>query len=125
MANHQRGMFDIETPEKTYKFHLDYNALCEVEQRTGKTIPDLLDNPGLLEIRTIMHAGLLEADESITEKQAGDIIGEIGMGKASEIIQQAAANIFPQEAPTKKRKVNGKAVKEKNAEGGPATSLNS
>ena len=43
MANRERGEIGVEVEGKPYTLRPSFNAICELENITGKTIEDLFD----------------------------------------------------------------------------------
>ena len=97
MANPHRG----EVPFGDYTLVLSVNALCELESAFEIPIAQLFarlegDGVSITDIRTIVWIGLKERHEELTEKDAGRIIGEVGMTAAGKAIGEAIRASFPE-----------------------------
>lgn len=99
MVNSKRGEVQIRAGDTVYVLRYGFNALCELQDRTGKTaqemFEDLQKSPSLRVMRTIFAVGLAERHPDLTEKDAGNILDEIGIVAASEILGKAFAAAFP------------------------------
>lgn len=108
MSNAQRGEVSFEALGQSWTMKLGTNAMCELEDRTGKTIVeigDMLDNEksfsmGLL--RDIFMCALLDHHEDVSKKEAGRIIDDLGMKVAVDKVRDSFLKALPEaEAPTK------------------------
>lgn len=101
MANPHKGEVSFQAGDETFTLRFSANALAELEDALDKSVMEIADlmqsEKGLRikTLRTIFWAGLLDHHEGVTEKRAGDIISDIGMGEAAEIIGRAFAAAFP------------------------------
>lgn len=82
--NPVKGEVGFEVESGAYTFVLDFNALCEIEKALGGLTFD-----GPTSIRTVFHIALKRKHRTMTLDQAGDVIGELGMVKAGEVIAEA------------------------------------
>jgi hypothetical protein len=99
MANPHRGQVDLKAGEATYRLSFSINALCEIEDATGKSVNELAAEmggaPRLSLIRVLLWGALRDHHEEVTLKQAGEIAGEAGMAETGEAIGNAFALAFP------------------------------
>jgi len=84
MANPVKGEVAFEVESGVYTLVLDFNALCEIEKALGGLVFE-----GPTAIRTVFHVGLKRKHKLLTLEQTGEIIGEIGMAKAGEVLTEA------------------------------------
>lgn len=88
MANTKRGEIKIVLDkERTIKF--DLNALVEVEDKLGFALTELEDKFSIKTLRTLLHAGLVHEDESLTEKEVGGMIGFDNLPEVQEALTAA------------------------------------
>jgi hypothetical protein len=101
MANRERGEVEVQALGKTWTLKLGVNAMCEIEDATGKSITEigsLLSNPKTATIRmlrTVMWGALQDRHEGTGIKEAGDLIDEIGMDQAGVKIGEAFSAATP------------------------------
>lgn len=84
MANPVKGEVAFEVESGVFTLVLDFNALCEIEKALGG-----LTFEGPTAIRTVFFVGLKRKHRAITLEQTGDLIGELGMERAGEVIKDA------------------------------------
>ena len=101
MANKERGEVDFQALGKTWIMKLGVNAMCEIEDATGKSISEigvLLGDPKTATIklvRAVMWGGLQEHHDGVTMKEVGGIIDGIGMSEAGKLIGDAFITASP------------------------------
>ncbi|WP_044895964.1 hypothetical protein [Bacillus alveayuensis] len=81
--------------ERTMKF--DLNALCELEEAFG-TLEEAfksLEKMSMKAIRKLLHASLVHEDESLTEKQVGQLIDINNIQYVAQKIQEAFQESSP------------------------------
>lgn len=106
MANAAKGEVTITAGGETYRLAFTTNAMCEVEDATGKSINAVLaemSNPervGIRELRLLLWASLTEHHPDITIRDAGRICDEIGAGGVGDLIGRAVEQAFPPAEPT-------------------------
>lgn len=93
--NKERGILYITTESKKYPFKLSTNALCTIEQMSGRTVMDLTKSMGFTELRLCFWAGIHEYDESVDVKEVGEIIDEVGWDKANDLLLESLSYTFP------------------------------
>lgn len=97
MANSFKGQVSVSYGGKTYTMALDFNALCDFEDQTGKNALQALDgmengDVSAREMRALMWAGLKQFHPEMTLPLAGHILAE-----NINAIAEAAALTMPQE----------------------------
>lgn len=101
MANPVKGEVAFEALGKRYVLSYSVNALCQLEEEIGESVIALSakmqagEGASIRMIRSIFRAGLLDNQGEITEKEAGDIMTEIGVAEASGLVEKAFALAFP------------------------------
>ena len=100
-----RGIVKFEANGATHSLQFSINALVALEDALGVGVAQIGDklsgkdgNPvGIKDMRTLFRCGLIENWEGgePTEKQAGSIMTDIGLGRAAELIGEAFAAAFP------------------------------
>ena len=100
--NPHKGEVDFDANGQRWRLVYSFNALCALEEKAGKGFPELSASLSdssklrLADIRTVLWAGLVDNHPSVTIKQAGDIIGDIGAGKVIELFNKALTLAFPE-----------------------------
>lgn len=95
MANRERGEVTFTARKQGWILKLGTNAMCEIEDATGKSIIEigqLLSKPETAStklLRVVLWGGLQDHHEGIDMKQVGALIDDIGMAKAGELIGEA------------------------------------
>lgn len=99
MANPMKGEVGFTAGGEQYALIYTINALVTLEQKLGVTtaqIGELLGaNLSMGNLRTLFWAGLLERHDC-SEEGAGELISEIGIQKAAELIGSGLAKAFPE-----------------------------
>lgn len=109
MANKIKGEVALQHDGKAYTMVLDFNALAEFEDATGRTAAEVLDNPSAMTIslaRTLFWAGLQRHHPGLTVLEAGDIL-QSNMDKLGVAVAASAPEPEPgnaQAAPKTKRR---------------------
>lgn len=100
MANSHKGEVDLKAGDKTYKFRLTTNVLCEMEDHFGKTFNEVMaelgDKPSMKGMREIVRFALSENEPAPDAKQAGEIIDEAGSLAVTEALKKAIKLAFPE-----------------------------
>lgn len=94
-----RGRVSFEADGETHELRYTSNALCRLEDATGKTIMQLgreiesggEDGSVIKAIRLMLWGGL---PEGTTLDQAGDILDAVGFAQAAELIAEAIGKTF-------------------------------
>ena len=101
MANRERGEVSFEHDGTRYTMHFSTNAMCELEDITGKPVLQLansLQDETSVSVKTLrdMFWASLQDEHSITIKEAGKIMDGVGIPKAGELIGKAFMAAFPE-----------------------------
>jgi hypothetical protein len=86
-----------------YTLTLNVNALCDLEEALGvddvnevlAKLAMLQEKPSLRTLRTIFAVALRQDHPEVTERQAGDLLSDVGLEVASEVLGKAIALAFP------------------------------
>jgi len=87
------------------------NAFCVMEELTGKSVMELNNGAGLLEIRAMLYSGLCWEDKELTLDKAGDILDEFIRKDELDYITEKIGEATEQALGAKKAK--GKKFKKK------------
>lgn len=100
MANINRGEVSFEAEGTAWTLVFSINALCDLEDRTGRSVQDLnLDGAlSMRLLRDLIWAGLRERHPAVTVEDAGRIATAAGMGVMQEKVMQAIVAAFPETA---------------------------
>lgn len=105
MANAARGHTGLTIDGVDYTLAFTANAMCELEEKTGQSVPlflagleDPKNPPGFKEIRLLLWAGLLD-QHGLDLKAAGDLIDAIGLDAMGEKMAEAMARSLPSPDP--------------------------
>jgi hypothetical protein len=103
MANPLKG----EARLRDYTLAYDFGALCGVEEKTGKKVPQLIqslaEGLGFGELRDFVHIGLQAHHPGTTEADAVSLIEEAGYKDSVAAVGKAFTGFF---APQPKEKGN-------------------
>lgn len=97
-------MRDIKLEGTKFALRFSFNAICDIEEKTGKSITEILDfgegeTPPMSLVRTLVWAGLRSNHEEMTELGAGDVIDAVGIEGTMKALEAALAAAFPQDKP--------------------------
>ena len=99
MANPNRGEVALVIDGATYTLLYSVNALCNLEDRMGKPINEILatlgESTGLKSLRTLLHCGLSQRHPEVTELIAGDLLSFGNSQAITAKIGDALALAFP------------------------------
>jgi hypothetical protein len=91
---------------KTHNLRFDYNALCALEEYSRLPIGELWErltgSVHLRDIRSIIWAGLLHEDRSLTPEAVGEMIDFAKMSELAESVTKALDLAFKVEGQLKK-----------------------
>lgn len=101
MANRVKGQVAFEIDGAEFYLRLSTNAICELEERTGKGINEFaagLDDPSKFKMSDlrIMFFCMCE-NQAATPSDAGIMIDQLGMSKATELVAAAFKAAFPEQ----------------------------
>jgi len=99
MANPHRGEVSLKAGDTTYTLSLSANAICELEDHTGRDIGDIASslngNVAMKLVRALVWAALQDHHPDMDIKGAGRVITEAGMPACMEAIGVAFQRAFP------------------------------
>ena len=104
---HPRGAVEFSAGGKMRVLRLAANEICGLEQRFDCGIQELagmLQDGGKLrlsQIRCVFAFGLSDGGKPMNDEDAGEIMNEIGIETASQLIGEAFAAAFPAPATAK------------------------
>lgn len=98
MGNAKRARISFESGNETHTLALTTNAMCRYQEKAGETLVAGLqalqkESSDIVRIRRLFWAGLAECSED----EAGDLIDDIGLNRAAELLGEAAVLAFPQD----------------------------
>lgn len=102
MANPNKSEVGFEVDGKAYTLKLSTNAICEIEDVTGKGINEFAEGLGdtakfrIRDLRTIFYACLVGGGSSISQDATGDLMDAVGMEEVGELVQKAFQVAFPE-----------------------------
>ena len=112
MANESRGEVEVRLDGKAYTMRPTFQALADIESRTGMSIGELLQRLtegkfGVTHVTIVIHAGLRAFDERAPSfEEVGEMI--VGQGLASVIgaaagfLAGAIASLAPRKSRARK-----------------------
>lgn len=75
----------------------DMNALCEAEDALGDVpVFEALSSGKIKHLRTLLWAGLVHEDETLTEKQVGTMIGFGELDEIANLLTKAVSRSYPE-----------------------------
>ena len=91
-----RGGVTFDALGQPFELRFTTNAICRVEERSGKSLESLLadtssDGKRTLAFRTLLWAGI----GGITLETAGEIMDEIGFAEVDRILAESLRQAFP------------------------------
>jgi len=104
MGNQIKGKFSFKAKGETFALQYTANAMCELEDATGKSATAFLqrlentakEDLSFSDVRLLFWAGLQEHHAGLTVKDAGDLItGLGGIVAALELVGKAVAASMP------------------------------
>lgn len=99
MTNSKRGAIAFTALGATHHLHLNMNALVRYQDLFGETLVQGVKklNDGSGDARTILRIFYVavDHDETKSQKEVGEMIDDIGIGKAGELIGKAVQAAFP------------------------------
>lgn len=104
MANLMRGEVSFEASGKTWTMKMGTGAMCEIEAATNKSISEIgssLGNPKTASItllRTVFWGSLQHHHVGTSVKDCDDLIDEIGMVRAGQLVGEAFQSALPKKA---------------------------
>ena len=99
-----RGRVVLRAGERDIELRLSTNALCRIEEVSGKAIGALIAGLSGAEIRLSDLRFLVMGAAGVSLDEAGDLIDEAGLQAAVEAIGKAIEAAFPTAEPDAKKK---------------------
>lgn len=102
MANRERGEISFEADGQVWTLRVDTNAMCEIEDLTGKGVAEISKLLGsektatISLLRAVFCGALRSRHADVTAKRAGELIDAIGVQSAGEMIGEAFNLAFPE-----------------------------
>ena len=84
--------------DKERHIRFDLNAFAELEEVTGKTLTDSIDDIGkgsLKTVRTVLWAGLVWEDPELTPVMVGSFIGMHNLSEVTVALTDAISSALP------------------------------
>lgn len=106
MSNPTKGEVGFDADGKRWTLVYSVNALCALEDKLGAgamMVAEQMANSSNLRIatvRTLFWCGLRDHHPELTEADAGDIMTDIGITDAVDLVGKAFAAAFPADAGT-------------------------
>lgn len=99
--------YTFELEDKSYTLKYDYNAICDMEELSGKPIQSLFSETeiGLNSVRILLWGGLKWKNNGITKQQVGFMIQKmLELGIYEEVVNKAML-LLPDSLPQQKGEV--------------------
>ncbi len=113
MANPNRGGVAVRVGDDEWVFSFSINALCELEDLLDKPVAQIVaalgdaDNMRISDVRAMVWAALLDHQDGLSLKAAGDVASKIGTLVCLEKVGKALELAFPTKAAKNPRKAKG------------------
>ena len=101
MANPNRGGVAVRVGDDEWTFSFSINALCELEDLLDKPVARIVatlgdpDNMRISDVRAMVWAALLDHQDGISLKEAGDVASKVGTMVCLEEVGKALEIAFP------------------------------
>jgi hypothetical protein len=94
-----RGEVRFTAQDREFVLRYTTNALCRLEEESGESVMQLANDLGggaisVAKVRLMFWAGLVP---TVDVADAGDIMDDIGMARAAELVGKAFEAAFPSE----------------------------
>lgn len=105
MTNTARGVVSREINGETINFRIATNEWCELEDEFGKTTDEILKDffagvqQGSLtmkNLRKFFRAALSSSRPGLTEKEAGEVMSDLGLADAGVLLGEVILASMPQ-----------------------------
>lgn len=99
----KRATVDLVAGDKTYTLSLSMNALAELEAMLSQSTTEILAKlkaPSVVLCRAVLWAALRDHHRAISIAEAGELLGQVGLGLAMERVGEALMLAFPQNPPS-------------------------
>lgn len=96
MANTIKGEVGFRAGATTFTLLYDFNALCQIEDALDVDIDQIGEHlKRINNVRTVFRIGLAAAHGQMTDLEAGNLIHQVGVKTAFELVQRALKAAFP------------------------------
>ncbi len=100
MPNPLRGETTLTVEDKTYRVRFSWNAAAEYEVPAGRPlsvgVQEILDGKvSARSLRAMLWAGLQEHHPDVSLKDAGKMLGAIGVKKGLDVMLEAVQYFYP------------------------------
>lgn len=100
MANPIKGEVPLEIGGRRYVFMLGTYGLAALERRMKMPWPKIFEKAqrnewGIDDVLATFHSGLMKHHPSLTEREAADLMDEVGLQKINEAIGEAVRLMQP------------------------------
>lgn len=87
----------FEVGGRSFRMKIGVNAMCDIENSLGRPISSVAEDlqSGVVEMKVIRAIFAASVTPSITTVEAGDMIDELGMEEAGQLIGPAFMEAFP------------------------------
>ncbi len=98
-----RGQSRFEAAGKAWVLTFSFNELVELEEAIGVKVEELGAKlgDGAKTVRTVFRVCLEAEHGPMTDREAGDLISEVGPQEAAQLLSKAFTAAFPKGAPPK------------------------
>lgn len=86
----------IEIGDQVFELEYTINAVCDLEELTGKNLGDVLATQGMSSVRALLWCGLTEHMKGLTMKQAGNLLQEYMKGHTMEELVEVLGKAIEQ-----------------------------
>lgn len=90
-----RGGIPFDALGKRHELRFTTNALCRIQDRTGKSMKDILGELADPKMILPTYRLLIAEGAGVTLEDAGDIMDDIGMAKVDDLVAAALKLAFP------------------------------
>ena len=88
-----KGEQEVQAGGRTFRLAFPINAIIALEEAMGETVDEIgarvVEGMTARDLRTIFWHGLKTRPPDLTEAEAGEIVGEVGLGAAAVAVVKA------------------------------------
>ena len=97
MANPLKGEVGFKAGSGDFVLVYDFNALCTLEEDLGVGVEEIGEKlNSVSSLRTVFRAGLEAKHGRMTDIEAGNLIHQVGLTKAGDLVVKALKAAFPE-----------------------------
>ena len=97
--------------DRERKLSLTLNSMIAFKKKTGKDLTQIFTSSGaefdLEQLRTVLFAGLIAEDSTLTEEQVGDMIHIGNLEEVTEAITELMTGSMPESKPAEESEAEG------------------